>query len=62
MTITDTLQHEDFCLPRPGQLAPRIEPYSVPRYSSDGLAVAGSVWCVRCIECGVSSYDGVQRG
>ncbi len=40
MTITDTLQHEDWCSKRPGADEPRIESYTVPRYREDGKTVA----------------------
>lgn len=58
----DTLEHEDFCQPRPGLDAPRLEAYPGARYQADGMPGGGSVHCVRCLECGVISYDGVQRG
>lgn len=61
MTTATALRHEEFCLPRPGEDAARIEGYRQPKYDDKGLAVA-SVSVVRCLECGAASYDGVQRG
>jgi len=51
-------RHADFCLPRPGEEAPRIEAYSAARYGPDGLTVVGSTQVVRCQECGFATYDG----
>ncbi len=58
--ITTTLEHEPFCLPRPGEDAPRIEKYSAYRYNEQGIAVS-TIHVVRCTECAVAAYDGVQR-
>lgn len=62
MTIAGAtaLEHLYFCTPRPGEDGPRIEAYTSPRYSQDGISQIGAVRCVRCLECGVTSYDGVQ--
>lgn len=52
-------RHADFCLPRPGEDAPRIEAYRAPKYGPDGLTPAGSASVVRCVECAFATYDGV---
>ena len=62
MTTTPTIpRHADYCLPRPGEDAPRMESYRAPKYGPDGLVPAGSVEVVRCLECGFATYDGVLR-
>lgn len=60
MTTTVALEHLYFCTPRPGEDGPRIEGYSVPKYTADGVSQIGVVRCTRCMECGVIAYDGVQ--
>ncbi len=60
MTTAAAPVHADFCLPRPGEDAPRIEAYPASRYDEQGLVV-GTVRVVRCVECGNATYDGVQR-
>jgi hypothetical protein len=62
MTTATALKHEEFCLPRPGADAPRVETWRAPRYAADGITPAGSVAVVRCVECGSATYDGVRRG
>lgn len=59
----DNLTHEEFCQPQPqpGLDAPRLEAYPAPTYQADGMPGGRTVRCVRCLECGVISYDGVQR-
>ncbi len=52
--------HEEFCRPRPGEDAPRIERYGSPRYNEQGHVVS-VVQVVRCQECGNATYDGQQR-
>ena len=54
-------RHADFCLPRPGEEAPRIEVDRLPKYGPDGIAPAGFAQRVRCLECGFATYDGVLR-
>lgn len=54
-------RHADFCLPRPGEDAPRIEAYRVTRYGADGLTAAGSCQVVRCLECGFRTVDGALQ-
>ncbi len=61
-TSFDTLQHEEFCQPRPGEDNRRIDRYTLPQYDADGVTLVNHVGCVRCIECGVIAYDGVQPG
>ncbi len=60
MTTTAAFEHAEFCLPRPGEDAPRMEKYGSPRYSEQGQVV-GVVTVLRCIECGNASYNGVQH-
>ena len=57
---TSTLEHRKFCLPRPGLDKPRLETYLADKYADDGTP-AGHVSVYRCQECGVASFDGVQR-
>ena len=50
------LRHEDFCLPRPGEEAPRVESYP---YTADDPATGRSVVThrvTRCQECGAANY------
>jgi hypothetical protein len=56
-----TLEHAEYCKPRPGEDSPRVESYLIPRYSDDGKTQTGNTRCLRCIECGNASYDGVMR-
>ncbi len=60
MTVP-TLEHAGYCKARPGEDAPRVESYGIPTYSQDGATQVGSIRCLRCIECGNATYDGVQR-
>lgn len=49
------LRHEVFCLPRPGELAPRIESYVA--LSDDPKGRSRPTHDVtRCLECGAASY------
>ncbi len=57
---TAALEHEPFCLPRPGEDTPRIEKYSAYRYNEQGYAVS-TIQVVRCTECGAATYNGVQH-
>lgn len=55
-TSAPKLRHEEFCLPRPNEDAPRIERYT---YMTDDPATGRSrpthdVY--RCLECGAASY------
>ena len=59
--ITTTFEHQKWCLPRPGEDAPRMERYSIPRYGDDGKMKVADVLCLRCMECGNATYDGVKR-
>ncbi len=58
--MTTAFQHEEFCLPRPGEDAPRVESYGLDRENDHGQVIA-TVRCVRCQECGAISYDGAQH-
>lgn len=61
-TPTDNLFHERFCLPRPGETAPRIETYTAERTGSDGVTVLSRPLVTRCIECGAETVDGTPVG
>lgn len=62
-TTPPAFRHEDFCLPRPGEDAPRIETYRVPIYDGGaGVYPTGSTEVCRCIECGAATYNGERRG
>jgi hypothetical protein len=50
--MTDTLTHEDFCLPRPGETAPRIETYRAEQSGPDTGAVINRPLVTRCVEGG----------
>jgi hypothetical protein len=54
---TPEVRHEDFCLPRPGATAPRIESYFY--YSDDEKSGRSSAThkVTRCQECGAASYQ-----
>ena len=58
---TTTHPHALYCLPRPGEDAPRMETYRATRYAEDGITPAGSTLVQRCTECGVALYDGVRK-
>lgn len=45
------IKHEDFCLPRPGDDAPRAEQHQAT--TTNG----GTVTVTRCIECGAQRAD-----
>ncbi len=60
MTIAATFEHAEYCLPRPGADAPRMEKYGSPRYNEQNQVVA-VVTVLRCQECGAATYDGVQH-
>ncbi len=57
-TTTTTIDHEKFCLPRPGADEPRIESFTVPRTAQDGVTHIGQARVTRCIECGAQSVEG----
>ena len=59
--MTSTIEHADYCLPRPGEDAPRIERYVIPTYNAEGTARVGGITAERCVECGNTVYDGVKR-
>ncbi len=52
------LDHEIWCLPRPGEAEPRVERYTANREDTDGHVVA-RILCTRCLECGKIEYDEV---
>lgn len=59
MTASNIVEHEKFCLPRPGETAPRIEEFSVAVSDANG-APLGRRHIVRCQECGSQTVDGRQ--
>jgi hypothetical protein len=52
----DSLNHEEFCLPRPDEDAPRIEGFV--SYSDDPQTGRSrpTAFVTRCLECGVAKY------
>ena len=54
----DQVEHQHFCLPRPGEVEPRMESYTSPRFGADGVTVVGYAQVDRCIECGNRTVDG----
>ncbi len=56
-TASNVVEHEPFCLPRPGELEPRVEEFSVGVSDASG-APLGSRHVVRCQECGSQAVDG----
>ncbi len=61
MTKTSDIKHAYFCKPRPDESEARIETFEQDRFAADGISVAGHVTTVRCVECGVATYDGVPE-
>lgn len=59
MTSTE-LRHADYCMPRPGEDAPRVEIYTATRDDDQGHPVA-TVRVARCMECAAATYDGVPE-
>lgn len=54
--VYDVLNHEEFCLPRPGEEAARIEGFVA--YSDDERTGRSRpvAFVTRCLECGVAKY------
>lgn len=55
-TEVRALRHEEFCLPRPGEQAPRIERFTA---TSDDPTTGKSIPThdvMRCLECGAANY------
>jgi hypothetical protein len=57
-TPTQTLEHERFCLPRPGEQQPRIESFVVTRTAQDGVTHIGYARVTRCLECAAQTVEG----
>lgn len=55
--MTITLEHEHFCLPRPGAPEPRTETYRAERTNEAGV-VTSRPTVTRCIECGAQTIVG----
>ncbi len=61
MTInTVEIEHEKFCLPRPGAKEPRIESFRSERIAADGVTVASRPRVTRCQECGAQIVEEVE--
>ena len=54
MTSTSTIEHQRYCLPRPGEQEPRTETFTAERYGPDGT-VTSRPTVERCIECGAQT-------
>ncbi len=54
--MSAVLEHEPFCLPRPGNAEPRTERYTLNRTALDGVTVTGRTVVHRCQECGAAAY------
>ncbi len=61
-TSTDRLQHQRYCLARPGEDQVRLESYNQTRYGEDGVTAIGSARIDRCLECGSMNVDGQPVG
>lgn len=55
--MADTLRHEPFCTPRPGEDRPRIERFRAERTDEWGHVASRPV-VTRCQECGVQTVTG----
>lgn len=56
-TMTATVRHEDFCLPRSGEKEPRIESYVHMGDDPASGRSAPTHDVVRCLECGAATYS-----
>ncbi len=59
--INPRLRHEEFCLPRPDETAPRIETFP---YLQDNPATGRSTkthTVTRCLECGAANYERAEN-
>lgn len=54
---TATIQHADFCKPRPELREPRTESYLAERTNEYGIVIARPL-VTRCIECGEQTVQG----
>lgn len=52
---TKALRHEEFCLPRPGEPAARIEGFLAYEDDASGRS-RPAAFVTRCLECGAASY------
>lgn len=55
-TMTDEVRHEEFCLPRPGEKAPRVESYVHMGDDPKSGRSAPTHDVTRCLECGAATY------
>lgn len=55
--MTETLRHEDFCQPRPGDTRARVESYRAERTNETGVVTSRPL-VTRCIECGAQVVEG----
>jgi hypothetical protein len=53
---TPKIRHEEFCLPRPGSSAPRIESYVYMDDDPKSGRSRPTHDVFRCIECGAANY------
>ncbi len=58
MTSTTAIEHESYCLPRPGEDEPRIETFRAARTGQDGITVTSRPVVTRCVECGSQTVTG----
>ncbi len=58
MTSTAAIEHESYCLPRPGEDAPRTEAFRAERYGKDGITVVSRPVVHRCQECAAQTVTG----
>lgn len=56
VSVAPLLRHEQFCLPRPGAIEPRIEGYVHYGDNEAGRSV-GTHNVIRCVECGATIYN-----
>jgi len=56
-TAARQLEHEKFCMPRPGETEPRIESFTAERTDPAGR-VTSRPTVTRCCECGSQVVEG----
>ncbi len=56
-TTTPELEHEKYCLPRPGEGGPRIESFRAERTDQEGNVTSRPL-VIRCLECGSQVVQG----
>jgi hypothetical protein len=53
---TDSIRHEDFCLPRPSEKEPRLEGFIAYEDDARTGRTRPAAFVTRCLECGAASY------